>query len=86
MRSVSGESTAASISTRLQVETIMHSETPGTCGKSAGRIRQLVARDGDAFAQLDGRGFVVDADENELAHGAPNLCTWLTRLAAQTRA
>ena len=45
----------------------------GLRGQGAGGVGQIVARDGDAFAQLDGRGLVVDADENELAHGAPNL-------------
>ena len=77
-------STAARSSTRLQVETIMHSVTPGMRGQGAHGFGQVVARDGDAFAQRDGRGFVVDADEGELAHWAPNLCTWLKRLAAQT--
>ena len=51
----------------------MHSLTPGCGGKGASGVGQIVARDGDALAQLDGRGLVVDADENELAHGAPNL-------------
>ena len=55
----------------------------GHCRKGAGGFGQLVAGDGDALAQLDGRGFVVDSDERQ-RHGAPNLCTWLTRFAAQT--
>ncbi len=45
----------------------------GLRGKGASGIGQIIARDGDAFAQLDGRGLVVDADEDDLAHGAPNL-------------
>ena len=57
----------------------------GLSSQGAGGIRQLIAGDGDAFAQLDGRGLVVNPDENELAHGAPNLWTWLTVLAAQTQ-
>src|SRR6185503_6469418 len=44
--------------------------------EGAGGVGEIVARDGDAFAQFDWRGFVVDADEDELAHGAPNLWTW----------
>ena len=44
---------------------------------------QFIARDSDALAQLDGRGFVIDPYESE-RHGAPNLWTWLTRLAAHT--
>ena len=46
-------------------------------------LGQLVARDRDALAELDWRCFVIDSDEGE-RHGAPNLWTWLTRLAAQT--
>ena len=42
-----------------------------------------VARDGDPFAQLDGRGLVVHSNERQ-RHWAPNLCTWLKRLAAHT--
>ena len=45
----------------------------GLGGEGASGVRQIVARDGDALAQLDGRGLMVDADEHELAHGAPNL-------------
>ncbi len=55
----------------------------GQGSQGARGFGQFVARDGDALAQLDGRGFVVDSDERE-RHGAPNLWTWLTRLAAQT--
>ena len=53
------------ISTRLQVETIMHSATPGHSGQGARGLGQIVARDGDPLAQLDGRGLVVHADERQ---------------------
>ena len=49
----------------------------GHGGEGAGDFGELLAGDGDALAQLDGRGFVVDADEYE-GHGAPNRWTWLT--------
>ena len=49
----------------------------------ARRLGQILARDGDPFAQRDGRGLVVHSDEHE-RHCGPNLCTWLKRLAAQT--
>src|SRR5581483_4886415 len=55
----------------------------GLGGESAEGLWQLVARDRDALAELDWRRFVIDSDEGE-RHGAPNLWTWLTRLAAQT--
>ena len=42
--------------------------------QSAGGLRQIVARDGDPFAQLDGRGLVVDSNQGQ-CHGAPNLWT-----------
>ena len=55
----------------------------GGSGEGAGGLGQIVAGDGDALAQLDGRGLVVDADEGE-RHWAPNLWTWLKALAAKT--
>ena len=79
----SGDSTAASSSTRLQVETIMHSVTPGIVGQGARSLGQILAGDGDALAQLNGRGLVIHADERE-CHWGPNLWTWLKRLAAHT--
>ena len=50
----------------------MHSETPGKSRQGAGGLRQLVARNGDPLAQLDGRGFVIHPNQRE-RHGAPNL-------------
>ena len=61
----------------------MHSATPGTAARARVVSGSSSRRDGDALAQLDGRGLVVHADERQ-RHGAPNLCTWLKRLAAQT--
>ena len=55
----------------------------GHGGQGAGGLRQLFAGDGDALAQLDGRGLVVHSDEGQ-GHWGPNLWTWLKRLAAQT--
>ena len=72
VKSVSGESTAASSSTRLQVETIMHSVTPGTAARARVVSGRSVAGDGDALAQLDGRGLVVDSNERQ-RHWAPYL-------------
>ena len=52
----------------------MHSVTPGTGGEGARCFGQLLARDGDALAQFNGRGFVVDPDEDETGSwGTPNL-------------
>ena len=79
----SGASTAASSSTRLQVETIMHSVTPGIAARARVVSGRSSRRDGDPLPQRDGRGLVVHANERQ-CHGAPNLCTWLKRLAAQT--
>src|SRR5580658_1788286 len=56
----------------------------GDGGEQARHFGQVVAADGDALAQLNGSGFVVHADEGQ-GHGAPYLCTWLTRLLAQTK-
>ena len=55
----------------------------GHGGQGARRLRQLLARDGDALAQLDGRGLVVDADEDQ-GHYGPYLWTRLMTLAAST--
>ncbi len=55
----------------------------GDGGEGARGFRQLVAGDGDALTQLNGSRFVVDANDGE-GHWAPNLCTWLMKLAAQT--
>ena len=44
------------------------------CGQGTGRVRQIVARDGDFFAQLDGSGLVIDANERE-GHWPPYLWT-----------
>src|SRR5271157_784587 len=50
----------------------------GACG-----LRQLLAGDGDALAQLDGRGLVIDADECQ-SHCGPYLWMRLMTLAAST--
>ena len=55
----------------------------GHGGQGARGLRQIVARDGDPLAHLNGRGLVVDADEDQ-AHCGPNLCTRLKTLAAST--
>ncbi len=47
-------------------------------------VGKFLGRDGEAFAQLDGRGFVIQACEKNL-HEAVNLWTELKRLAAQTQ-
>jgi hypothetical protein len=53
----------ASNSTRLQVETIMHSETPAA-NRAQARWSQPARRaNGDPLAQRDGRGLVIDANE-----------------------
>ncbi len=62
----------ARISTRLHVETIMHSVTPGTAARARVASGRSSRRDGDPLAQLDGRGFVVDADKRQ-GHRGPNL-------------
>ncbi len=55
----------------------------GSGGEGAGGLGQVIAGDGDAFAELNGRGLVVDADDRK-GHWAPNLWTWLKALAAKT--
>jgi hypothetical protein len=55
----------------------------GHGGQGARGLRQIVAGDGKALAQLDWRGLVVDANE-EKAHRGPYLCTWLKTLATST--
>ena len=49
----------------------MHSVTPGWAASA--RVVSSSSRAMPALAESDRRGFVVDPDENELAHGAPNL-------------
>ena len=59
--------------------------------ESARGVGEAFGRDGEAFANLDGRGVVVDAEEDEAArsgvvcgHGAVNLWTAENWFAAQT--
>ncbi len=51
--------------------------------EGAGGVGEARGGDGEALANLDGRGVVVDAEEDE-AHGAVNLWTAENWLAAQT--
>ena len=50
----------------------------GACG-----VGEAGQGDGEALAHLDGRGGVVDAEQDQ-CHGAPNPRTWLTRFAIHT--
>ena len=52
-------------------------------GERAGGLHQFLRTDGQPLAQLDGRGFVIEAQQHDI-HGAVNLCTELNWLAAQT--
>ena len=53
--------------------------------EGTGRVGEAAGRDGEALADLDGRGVVVDAEEDEIrAHGVVNLWTAENWLAAQT--
>src|ERR1035437_8256578 len=52
-------------------------------GQGAGGLRQMLARYGDALAQFNRRGLVIDADEDQ-GHWAPIPCTRLIILAAIT--
>ena len=65
----------------------------GLVEEGAGGVGETGGGDGEALADLDGRGVVVDAEEDEtslsrcglgLAHGAVNLWTAENWLAAQT--
>ena len=65
----------------------------GLMEEGAGGVGEPGGGDGEALANLDGRGVVVDAEEDEtsvggrglgLAHGAVNLWTAENWLAAQT--
>jgi hypothetical protein len=61
----------------------------GLVEEGAGGVGEAGGGDGEAFAYLDGRGVVVDAEEDETslcrrAHGAVNLWTAENWLAAQT--
>jgi hypothetical protein len=59
----------------------------GLVEERAGGVGEAACGDGEALANLDGRGVVVDADEDEMlvqAHGAVNLWTALNWFAAQT--
>ena len=61
----------------------------GLMEEGAGGVGEAGGGDGEALADLDGRGVVVDAEEDEaslcrLAHGALNLWTAENWFAAQT--
>ena len=61
----------------------------GLVEEGAGGVGQTGGRDGEALANLDGRGVVIDAEQDETplgdrAHGAVNLWTAENWLAAQT--
>jgi hypothetical protein len=65
----------------------------GLVEEGAGGVGEAGGGDGEAFAHLDGRGVVVDAEQDEtslgrrgfgFAHGAVNLWTAENWLAAQT--
>ena len=76
-------STAASNSTRLQVETIMHSVTPGTAARArvvSGRSsREMAMRSRSAMGAV-----LWFTPMRARRHWGPNLCTRLKRLATQT--
>ena len=57
-------------SVRLQVETISDSRTPATRDQLPQCFRQLLARKYDFFADVDGRGAVIDSDDDEWHAGA----------------
>ena len=62
----------------------------GLVEEGAGGVGEAGGGDGEALANLDGRGVVIDAEEDEAslrrrwAHGAVNLWTAENWLAAQT--
>ena len=59
----------------------------GLVDEGASGVGEAACGDGEALAQLDGRGVVVDAEEDEVliqAHGVVNLWTEESWLAAQT--
>ena len=63
----------------------------GLMGEGAGGVGQARDGDGEALADVDGSGGVVDAEEQDragfegdLAHGALNLCTAERAFADQT--
>ena len=61
----------------------------GLMEEGAGGVGESAGGDSESFAHLDGRGVVVDAEEDETplcrcAHGAVNLWTSENWLAAQT--
>ncbi len=58
---------------------------PGWCSEGARRVGEAASGDGEALANLDGRGVVVYAEEYEIqAHGVVNLWTAENWLAAHT--
>ena len=56
---------------------------PRRLHQGARRLLQLLRPNGQPLAQLDGRGLVVQPQQDDI-HGAVNLCTELSWLAAQT--
>ena len=56
---------------------------PWRLHQRARRLLQLLRPNGQPLAQLDGRGLVVQPQQDNI-HGAVNLCTELSWLAAQT--
>ena len=73
----------------MQVERMRPSRMPGWWRRVRVASARRAGGDGEALADLDGRGVVVDAEEDEtslcrLAHGAVNLWTAENWLAAQT--
>jgi len=62
----------------------------GLMGEGAGSVGEARGSDGEALAYLDGRGVVIDAEEDQIrrcgifVHGAVNLWTTESWLAAQT--